>query len=196
MPDSTNCGPLNSSNPLNKGVNRYIDEFGNCVYSGRGAAKPNDEKPEKDLKDMTLEELLDVNCDDYATNANVQTSDAGTAEVGVDGSLRETWEALVEDELLNKVIRRHGNEVQTLRLSEAQVLNEDYRVIYFGMKKCSEWMIGHDRSKAIDVNRPVPTEVRADIQSMRNYWSQINQRKREIKEQRESLRNPPVPPIV
>ena len=59
--------------------------------------------------------------------------------------LRETWEAVIEEVVFNKVIVRHGNEVQTLRLKEVGLTNDQYRTIYLNMTKCSTWMAGHDK---------------------------------------------------
>jgi hypothetical protein len=82
------------------------------------------------------------------------------------GLLRETWEAAVEEKLLNGVIRRHGAEVQTLRLRGVEVTTDMYKAIDDGMSKCSTWMIGHDKSKAQSIDRLPPKELGGDIDAL------------------------------
>jgi ABC-type phosphate/phosphonate transport system ATPase subunit len=80
--------------------------------------------------------------------------------------LRETWEAAIEEVVFNKAIVRHGSEVQTLRLKQVGVTTEQYKTIDLNMSKCSMWMAGHDKSKKLDVHRPAPNEVLADIDAL------------------------------
>jgi ABC-type lipoprotein export system ATPase subunit len=100
------------------------------------------------------------------------------------GLLRESWEATVEEVLLKGVIIRHGSEVKTLLLRYVTVTDEDYRTIFFGMGKCSEWMTGHDKARSLDENRPAPVEVSLDIQSLRNFVTSVNKRNEDIEKQR------------
>jgi hypothetical protein len=101
------------------------------------------------------------------------------------GLLRETWEAAVEEELLFKTIRRHGNEVQTKRLAQVEVTTSDYVEIESQIGRCSTWMVGHDKSKALSVNRPSPDEIRRDIQSLETFRSNIRNRAKRLNEERE-----------
>lgn len=117
------------------------------------------------------------------------------AAAEVYGMLRETWEALVEDELLNKVVRRHSAAVKTTSLHEVEVNTPDYRTIHFGMKKCSEWMTGHDKSKALDQDRPDPKELRADIDSLLQFRKTIADRKKTLKDARAKAIEPATPAI-
>lgn len=104
--------------------------------------------------------------------------------------LRETWEALVEESLLNNTIKRHGKEIQTQRLKSVAVDTGDYKKIDTGMGKCSEWMIGHDRSKELAVNRPEPKEIEEDIAQIEKYRSELNKRNVTLREQREKELKP------
>ena len=103
---------------------------------------------------------------------------------------RETWEALVEELLLYDTVKRHGNEVQTQRLKSVKVETEDYKTIHFGMAKCSEWMRGHDKSKALSENRPAPDEIRKDIESISQFANEIGKRNQKLREEREKALKP------
>ena len=117
------------------------------------------------------------------------------AAAEVYGMLRETWEALVEEELLNKVIRRHSAAVKTMSLQEVEVSTPDNKTIYFAMKKCSEWMSGHDRSKELDVDRPDPKEIKADITSLSAFRKSIKDRRSTLKAARTQAIEPQTPEI-
>ncbi|OPY77500.1 MAG: hypothetical protein A4E65_02727 [Syntrophorhabdus sp. PtaU1.Bin153] len=106
--------------------------------------------------------------------------------------LRETWEALVEESLLNNTIKRHGKEIQTQRLKSVTVETDDYKKIDSGMGKCSEWMLGHDRSKELAVNRPDPKEIEEDIAKIERYRSELNKRNASLREKREKELKPQV----
>ena len=106
------------------------------------------------------------------------------------GMLRETWEALVEENLLNNVIRRHGSEVKTQSLKGVEVTTPSYKLIYFAMDRCSEWMTGHDKSKALDENRPLPNEIRADIDDLIRFRTNIKNRIKILETDRDAAVQP------
>lgn len=109
--------------------------------------------------------------------------------------LRETWEAAVEEILLYETIKRHGKEIQTQRLKCVRVETSDYTNIHLGMGKCSEWMRGHDRSKALSENRPSPDEILKDIEKLSRFVNEINKRHKELREEREKSLEPLGAPI-
>jgi energy-coupling factor transporter ATP-binding protein EcfA2 len=104
--------------------------------------------------------------------------------------LRETWEALVEESLLNNTIKRHGKEIQTQRLKSVTVETDDYKKIDSGMGKCSEWMLGHDRSKELTINRPDPKEIEEDIARLEKCRTELNRRNEALRKQREKELKP------
>ena len=106
------------------------------------------------------------------------------------GLLRETWEAFVEEVLLFETVKRHGNEIQTQRLKSVSVETQDYKNIHIGIRKCSKWMIGHDKSKSIDVNRPSPEELKEDINKLKKFTKEINKRKDILRKEREASLEP------
>lgn len=109
--------------------------------------------------------------------------------------LRETWEATVEEKVLCGTILRHGSEVKTQQLRYVGVTTEHYRKIYLGMGKCSSWMYGHDKSKALTVNRPEPSEVEQDINTLSTFVKEINVAAESTRKEREAALKPETPAI-
>lgn len=104
--------------------------------------------------------------------------------------LRATWEAFIEQNLLNATVRRHDTDVQTQRLMRVEILDDDCRRIDAGMSKCSEWMAGHDKSHALSVNRPAPNEIREDIQVLRAFAKEMTGRHEAVRKRRKAVLEP------
>jgi ABC-type sulfate/molybdate transport systems ATPase subunit len=100
------------------------------------------------------------------------------------GLLREAWESCVEDDLFNSVVCRYRNSVQTLRLREVAIEDEDIRHLDLHMSKASTWMRGHDKSKALHDNRPAPDELLADINAVRDFSKKLSGRRTETEKRR------------
>ena len=103
---------------------------------------------------------------------------------------RETWEAIIEEIVFNDAIKRFGAEVQTSRLKEMEITDDDYKTIDIYMSKASEWMRGHDKSKALSNNRPSPQEIREDIANTREFIKSFNKKKDSTRNRRNNLLNP------
>lgn len=103
------------------------------------------------------------------------------------GFFRETWERFVEEILFYKTISRFGYEVKTLSLKGVIVTDDDFKTIYWGMSKCSRWMVGHDDSAPLDSGRPRPEEILSDIESFSSYFKSCKKRNNELNNQREEL---------
>lgn len=103
--------------------------------------------------------------------------------------LRETWERLVEELLLNSVVTRFQAEVMTQSLKGCQVEDEDYSKIYFGMKRASEYC--HDRSVGRQVSFPPPDEIKQDLEKLREYAGELKTRRKNLEDRRRSLEGPP-----
>jgi recombinational DNA repair ATPase RecF len=104
--------------------------------------------------------------------------------------LRETWEAAIEEVLFHNTIQRHGSEVHTLNLRYVSVTDEDYKKIFFAMKKCSKWMLGHDKAKMVDVNRPPPEELSEDINALKNFEKDTTHRNETVQLRRKKSLEP------
>lgn len=109
--------------------------------------------------------------------------------------LRETWEAAIEEVVFNKALVRHGSEVQTLRLKEVAVTTDQYQAIDVNMSKCSTWMAGHDKSKKLDVHRPAPNAILADIDALNTFVKDCRKAGDVLKKERDAALRPITPNV-
>ncbi|MDT1064369.1 AAA family ATPase [Paracoccus sp. CPCC 101403] len=130
-------------------------------------------KRAKELKAVT-----DFDTDEYRRHAKDFYSD-----------LRETWERTVEEILLAKTVVRLVPDVKTTSLREVTVTDEDYRTIFFAMKRTSE-RSGHDMSAGRDIPQPSPKEMEADFKVLDDFKIGLVKRRREISAVRSALENP------
>lgn len=98
--------------------------------------------------------------------------------------LREAWERAVEELLLNGCIERFRPSVETLRLSDVTVEEEDYKSIYKAMTVSSTRMNGHDSASAI--NPPIPdiAQLTDDLKEIEEFEQRVRQRNKETKKKR------------
>ena len=82
--------------------------------------------------------------------------------------LRETWERLVEELLLGRVVERFESGVETRSLKMVSVENEDYTKVYFAMARASE-RSGHDMATGKNIAPPKPDEIKTDIDTISEY---------------------------
>jgi len=96
------------------------------------------------------------------------------------GKLRETWERLIEELVLNKVITRFGRSVQTMRLKRLiDITEEDYKLIEENMTKASKYFSGHDTAGELIEEYPNIQEIEEDIKIIEEYKNDlIRKRKR------------------
>lgn len=94
--------------------------------------------------------------------------------------LRESWEALIEQDLFFQVVVRGRNSIQTLKLASVTVEITDAQTIEINMSKASGWMHGHEKSKSLDENRPSPEETLADIEALRLFQKAIVTRRSKV----------------
>ena len=96
------------------------------------------------------------------------------------GLLREAWERLVEEKLLNKVVERFSRGVPTQRLRRViDIEQSDIDRVDEAMSKCSALLDGHDTAPGIYENMPNLDEIKADIENIKAYEQELtNNRKR------------------
>ncbi|WP_374275849.1 AAA family ATPase [Brevundimonas sp.] len=131
------------------------------------------------VKAKTLDNYSDKSSDTYRDSAKDFYS-----------SLRETWERLVEEILLNKVVERYTPDVRTQSLKGVVVENTDYKTIYFAMKRASEFS-GHDQPAGKQIAIPSPEDMKADITVIHDYLALINKRRKETEELRKAEEQAP-----
>jgi len=91
--------------------------------------------------------------------------------------LRETWERLVEEVLLGKVVERFNTDIRTQSLKGVVVDDDDYKTIYWAMKHVSE-RSGHDMAAGRNVPVPKPDEMKSDLKAMDDYRINIDKRRK------------------
>ena len=94
--------------------------------------------------------------------------------------MRETWERIIEEILLNNVVQRFRPEVMTQRLEQACINPEaDYPAIFEGMKRCSHFS-GHDPAPDLPPGLPEPNQIRQDIGDLDAFADTATQRLRSL----------------
>ena len=109
---------------------------------------------------------------------------------GFYSQLRETWERLVEEVLLGKVVERFGSDVRTQSLKGVVVDDDDYKTIYWAMTKASEHS-GHDTPAAKNLPLPDIDEMKTDIAVLDKYRLQVKLRSKTAEKSRKQLEQPP-----
>ena len=112
---------------------------------------------------------------------------------GVEGfftDLRETWERLVEEVLLSRVVERYGSDVKTQSLKRVVVNDEDYKTIFFAMKRVSE-RSGHDMAAAKNIPVPSIDDLKNEVAELNNYRDKLRKRSKVAEETRRRLEKPP-----
>lgn len=96
------------------------------------------------------------------------------------GLLREAWERALEEVLLSGVVERYRPSIQTQRVAQiADITAEDCKAVEAAMTKCSAWLPGHDQAAAARAPVPGPTELKADIEALKNWVAVIRNRRKQ-----------------
>jgi energy-coupling factor transporter ATP-binding protein EcfA2 len=125
-----------------------------------------------------LRSVTDFDTDEYRRQAKDFYSD-----------LRESWERAVEEVVLAKTVVRFVPDVMTGRLKDVTVTDEDYRTIFFAMKRASE-RSGHDMSAGRDLPQPSPDEMAADLKVLDDFKIHLAKRRSDTSARRSALENP------
>lgn len=96
--------------------------------------------------------------------------------------LRMAWERAVEEVLLRQVILRFRKGVETQRLAEVVVDDEDYAQVNAGMSRCSNY--AHDKALEGGIAIPDPEELLADINALETWRLQVEKRSADIGKKR------------
>lgn len=93
--------------------------------------------------------------------------------------MRETWERLVEEWLLRKVVERFAREVKTqsLKVIINDITIDDYNTIDAAMSKCSTFMYGHDNANGLTVDCPHHKEIEQDVTRLDEYFKALKKRR-------------------
>jgi energy-coupling factor transporter ATP-binding protein EcfA2 len=105
--------------------------------------------------------------------------------------LRETWERAVEEILFYDTIQRFRPSIETQRLKQVSVHDEDYKRIHAGMTRCSAIMSGHDSAPAASAPPPLPDELQGDLDELDSFVDDLKKRYDQTKHSRDRLLAPP-----
>lgn len=93
--------------------------------------------------------------------------------------LREAWERLVEEKLLNKVVTRFERGVATQRLARLiDICQADIDKVDTAMSKCSAYFRGHDSAAAVGDPYPNTNEVEEDLNSFLLFLTELEEKPR------------------
>lgn len=93
------------------------------------------------------------------------------------GKLRKSWERALEELLLNEVVVRFGDEIQTQRLRKlTDISDNDVTLVDEQMSRCSGFM--HDQSGAVNEPIPDPDVIRDDIGRLTQWVDELRKRGR------------------
>ena len=148
-------------------------------------AKPTNKRIDRLRKLVkTLEGLVDKDGEAYRRGVESFYAD-----------VRETWERLVEEVLLYRVVERFGSDVKTQSLKRVVVDDEDYKTIFWAMKRASE-RSGHDMAAAKNMPVPKVGEMKGEVTALANYCDKVRKRAKSAEENRKKLEEPPKATIV
>jgi hypothetical protein len=109
--------------------------------------------------------------------------------------LRETWERLVEEFLLNNVVGRFDSDVRTQSLAGVIVEDSDYETVFWAMKRASE-NSGHDKASGTSLPLPTDQEILEDVKKIEDFRNMLKKRRAECEERRKALQNPPIAQVA
>ncbi len=92
------------------------------------------------------------------------------------GFLRKSWERAVEECLLNDVVYRFRLGVETQRLKEVMVEDQDFVDVSNGISRCSKWIEGHDQAGALGNSVPQPDEIERDLELLQEFCTRVKDR--------------------
>lgn len=98
---------------------------------------------------------------------------------GIYADLRRTWERAIEEVLLNQVVLRFRQGIETQRLKKlADITQADLDAVENGMTKSSKWEGGHDQAMAVNERLPPPSELKQDLDELETWTSEVEKRRR------------------
>ncbi|WP_250439735.1 AAA family ATPase [Delftia tsuruhatensis] len=98
--------------------------------------------------------------------------------------LRDSWELLVEDALLQSTVRRYRVSVETTRLKSVHVEDSDASAVYNGMTRCSKFT--HEGGKEAPPPLPEPDEFAADVEALAEYAKTVDDRAKQTEARRKA----------
>lgn len=104
--------------------------------------------------------------------------------------LRTTWERLVEEDLLNGVVKRFDHRIPTQRLNAVLVEDGDYQAVFNGMAKASKHTEAHSHGRQSLSVAATPKELRQALEELRAYRGTVTKRHETLSKKRNALTTP------
>lgn len=104
--------------------------------------------------------------------------------------LRTTWERLVEEDLLNGVVKRFDHRIPTQRLNAVLVEDGDYQAVFNGMAKASKQTEAHSHGRQSLSVAATPKELRQALEELRTYRGTVTKRHEALSKKRNALTTP------
>lgn len=104
--------------------------------------------------------------------------------------LRGAIEVFVEEELLNKVVRRHTSALQMLRLNGVECTTATVKETQLRYTEGSKWGAAHSNARPLSDDRPKPDEIRAYIEQLRALLKSTKKRRDELEAERRAAQAP------
>ena len=146
----------------------------------------DDAQKPRQMKNVT-ERLTEIEVDSKSLNGlgyDHTDEQFRTPIVSLYTQMRDTWERIVEEILLNRVVQRFRPEIMTQRLEEACIDPEsDYPLIFEGMKRCSHYS-GHDHAESLPTELPKADEIAQDIKALKEFFAIATERRSKLRKGR------------
>ena len=92
--------------------------------------------------------------------------------------------------MLSRVVERYGSDVKTQSLKAVVVDNEDYKTVFWAMKRVSE-RAGHDMAAAKNIPLPKIEDLKKEVTALDDYRAHLRKRSKVTEETRRKLEQPP-----
>ncbi|MFT5760846.1 MAG: hypothetical protein ACI9LM_005633 [Alteromonadaceae bacterium] len=115
----------------------------------------------------------------YCNGSDFDSDDYNDKAYSIYDKKRNTWEHLIEEWLIRKVVQRFGRNVQTSNIKYLVGNNEDdVKIIKAATDKCCRYIDAHDRATELGViDMPDIDEIEYDIQQLEVYFKELKIRK-------------------
>lgn len=105
--------------------------------------------------------------------------------------LRSTWERTVEEVVLNETVIRFRNSVETNRLRGVVIDDNDFKTIFEAISRASGEIQAHDHAADLCHTLKIPDQMDTEIKNLKDFTSQLDERKKETLRRRKDLTLPP-----
>jgi len=133
---------------------------------------------------------LRTEVDAIAALARTEMTEYNKLAAAIYDRLRGAIDTFVERELLNRAVMRHTNRVSIDALDNVDCEDADCTELQSVYDLCGRNGAAHGNAAPLDVNRPLPAAIKADIERVQNYATRVKIRRKGLRDHRKELREP------